>query len=78
MDTSYIYISEVADLLDVHRDTVKKYAEDGLLPVKRDWRGWRVFDLEDVLSLKARKDKYYTKARGSSEQFECLQAGGVR
>ena len=46
-----LYLSAVARILDVARKTAARYADDGLLPTRRDARGWRTFRRSDVDAL---------------------------
>lgn len=46
-----------ARVLGVHVATVRRYAKTGILPAYRDYRGWRVFQPEDVERLRVERQK---------------------
>jgi DNA-binding transcriptional MerR regulator len=35
--------SEIAEMVDLHPNTVRNWADQGIIECKRDFRGWRVF-----------------------------------
>ncbi|MFQ5963582.1 MAG: MerR family transcriptional regulator [Candidatus Scalinduaceae bacterium] len=45
-------ISEVAERVGVTTRTIKRWEDTGKVgKAKRDWRGWRVYDHEDIEEL---------------------------
>lgn len=52
--TAGIYIAEAARALNAHPETIRRWERRGLLQAKRDYRGFRVFDPEDILRMKQR------------------------
>jgi len=55
-DTLHMTTSQVAELLDVHPSTVKRWCNDGDLPVDKTDGGHRRIHLSDVLSLTAQRN----------------------
>ena len=46
-------ITQVAEQLGVTTKTITRWEKAGKIkPAKRDWRGWRVYSLEDVEEMK--------------------------
>ncbi len=46
-------ISEVANIVGVSCKTLTRLEKSGKTPkAKRDWRGWRVYDENDLLKIK--------------------------
>jgi DNA (cytosine-5)-methyltransferase 1 len=62
-----ILISEAARVLEAHPETIRRWERRGLLRAKRDYRGFRVFDPEEVSLLKKRKQEL-TEAKSSRMQ----------
>ena len=50
-------VSGVAEVLDCHIDTVRNLNRRGILKARRNCHGWRVFRLEDVLTVKRERAK---------------------
>jgi DNA-binding transcriptional MerR regulator len=47
-------ISEVSDIVGVSCKTLTRLEKAGKTPkAKRDWRGWRVYDENDLLRIKS-------------------------
>ncbi|OGW38308.1 MAG: hypothetical protein A2010_17920 [Nitrospirae bacterium GWD2_57_9] len=43
---------DICDRYDISRATLFRWESDGLLPgVGRDWRGWRVYDDDNLKSI---------------------------
>ena len=45
-------MGEAAQLLGIHRDTLRRWERRGLFKARRDWRGARVFDAADLERLR--------------------------
>jgi len=52
MGKNMIPTGEALRLLGIDRRTLWRWGKTGKLPVQRDFRGWRYFNLRDVLRLK--------------------------
>ena len=52
-----ILVSKAANLLSVHSETVRRLERRGVLKAKRDYRGFRVFDLDEILRVKEERAK---------------------
>jgi DNA-binding transcriptional MerR regulator len=50
-------VSKAAKELKCHPETVRRLERRGVLKAKRDYRNFRVFDLGDVLKVKAERKK---------------------
>lgn len=61
--TELLRVSKAADLLDVHPETVRRMDARGELRSRRDWRGHRVFDLEEVLRAKEKRERLIDPAQ---------------
>jgi len=48
-------VGEIADMIRLHENTIRNYADHGLIESKRDFRGWRFFPepLKPVKKIKA-------------------------
>ena len=60
MDDPYLEPAQVARLLGVSADTVRRWERLGLLPAIRTARGSRLFRRADVEALRARRDQSRT------------------
>lgn len=49
-------VSEAAREIGCHPETIRRLEKRGILKAKRDYRNFRVFDLDDVLELKAERE----------------------
>jgi DNA-binding transcriptional MerR regulator len=54
---SQLHISMAAQVIPCHPDTLRNLERKGLIRAKRDYRGFRVFDLEDLLKLKKERQE---------------------
>ena len=52
-----LLVSRAAKVLNVHPETVRRLERQGTLKAKRDYRGFRVFDLNEVMRLKKEREK---------------------
>lgn len=43
MSTGRATVSEIAELTGLHANTIRNYADRGIIEGKRDFRGWRFF-----------------------------------
>lgn len=57
MDEGLITVSKAAEILDCHPETVRRLERRGLLTAKRDYRRFRVFDIREILKIKAEREK---------------------
>lgn len=51
-------VSEISDMTGLHANTIRRYADRGLIESKRDFRGWRFFPepMKTVKKIKALLD----------------------
>ena len=55
-------ITEAADKVGVTAKTIMRWEQAGKVKkAKRDWRGWRFYTSEDVISLKLFKDSIFVE-----------------
>jgi DNA-binding transcriptional MerR regulator len=54
---SQLHISRAAQVIPCHPDTLRNLERKGLIRAKRDYRGFRVFNLKDLLRLKKEREK---------------------
>lgn len=52
MNQTRIYRKHAARIIGVHKDTLLKWEEKGLVEPHRDYNGWRMYELEEVLRLR--------------------------
>ena len=57
MDEGLITVSKAAEILNCHPETVRRLERRGLLIAKRDYRRFRIFDINDVLQLKKERER---------------------
>jgi len=50
-------VSQVANFLNCHPETIRKLNRQGVIKAKRDYRGYRIFNKEDVLKLKRDRER---------------------
>jgi excisionase family DNA binding protein len=50
-------VGKAAGYLGCHPETVRRLERKGTLKGKRDYRGFRIFDLEELLKLKKLRDR---------------------
>ena len=53
----HLRVSKAAKVLEVHAVTVRRMDARGELNSRRDWRGHRVFDLEEILQVKKKRER---------------------
>jgi len=61
-----LHTAKAAAIVGLHPETVRRLNKRGLLRAMRDWRGHRVFFMEDLLKFKAerkelRKEEKYAE-----------------
>lgn len=57
MSNGWMTITDVADRIGVTTKTIMRWEKAGKIgPSKRDWRGWRVYDRNDLKKLKEFKE----------------------
>lgn len=57
MNDARMSITDVAARIGVTPKTIVRWERSGKVnPAKRDWRGWRVYDKNDLRALKSFKD----------------------
>ena len=51
-------VSEIAEMTGLHDNTIRRYADRGIIESKRDFRGWRFFPepMKTVKKIKALLD----------------------
>lgn len=52
-----LLVSRAAQVLNVHPETIRRLERQGVLKAKRDYRGFRVFNLDEVLRVKEERAK---------------------
>lgn len=57
-----LLVHEAAKLLDAHPETVRRWERTGKLHARRDYRGYRIFSLSDVLRMKERREQLTEEA----------------
>ena len=50
-------VSKAAGILGCHPETLRRLERRGEIKAKRDYRGFRFFNLGDLLSLKKKREK---------------------
>jgi len=49
-------VAQAAKKLGCHPETVRRLERRGVLKAKRDYRNFRVFDLDEILKVKAERE----------------------
>jgi DNA-binding transcriptional MerR regulator len=57
MDRDFLKMKETAKILEVHENTVRDLDRKGILSARRDCRGYRRFELAEVISLKKKREE---------------------
>lgn len=52
-----ILIAKAAEIINCHPETIRRLDRKGIIKVKRDYRGFRVFNLEELLKLKRERER---------------------
>ena len=52
-----LHTAKAAAFVGLHPETLRRLNNRGLLRAKRDWRGHRVFCLQDLLRLKSEREQ---------------------
>jgi len=52
-----LYITEASKIVKCHPETLRRLERRGLLNAQRDYRGFRVFNLNDLLGLKRKRER---------------------
>jgi len=52
-----ITVSKAAEIVNCHPETIRRLDRRGILRAKRDYRGFRIFRMEDLLNLKKEREK---------------------
>ena len=60
-------VSEAAEVLSVAPITVRRMDARGELKSRRDWRGHRVFDLDEVMRAKEKRERLVDSAELSNQ-----------
>jgi DNA-binding transcriptional MerR regulator len=62
-------ITDVAERIGVTTKTIVRWEKAGKIsPSKRDWRGWRVYEKEDLRRIKDFKESiFYVEEAGSAK-----------
>lgn len=50
-------VAKAARYLECHPETVRRLEKRGELKARRDYRGFRIFDLEEILKLKRIRER---------------------
>lgn len=50
-------VSQVAKFLSCHPETIRRLNRQGAIKAKRDYRGYRIFNKEDILKLKTDRER---------------------
>ena len=60
MSNGRMTITELADRIGVTPKTIVRWEKSGKIgPSKRDWRGWRVYEKDDLRKLKQFKESIF-------------------
>lgn len=57
MDEKHLVISQAAAIVGVHTETLRRLDKKGSFRAKRDFRGFRVYTLTELLELKRQREK---------------------
>ena len=52
-----ITVIKAAEVIGCHPETVRRLNRRGVLKAKRDYRGFRIFNLEDLIKIKKEREK---------------------
>lgn len=52
-----ITIAKAAEIVNCHPETIRRLDRKGIIKVRRDYRGFRVFDVEELLKLKKERER---------------------
>jgi len=54
MADKIFYISDVAEQIGKHPNTIRRWIKEGIIPTPREeWNGWRIFSEKDIQIIKA-------------------------
>jgi DNA-binding transcriptional MerR regulator len=68
-------ITDVAEKLGVTPKTIARWEKAGKVArPKRDWRGWRTYDLEDFRKIEAFKETIIVEVEENDVKAELAQA----
>jgi adenine-specific DNA-methyltransferase len=68
-------ITDVAEKLGVTPKTIARWEKAGKVrKPKRDWRGWRTYDLEDFRKIEAFKETIIIEEESNDAKAELAQA----
>lgn len=56
-------IRQVAQLLNIHEDTIRYWEKQGLIQPKKNKRGWRIFTEQEIVHLRSIKEGPFFKKR---------------
>ncbi len=59
MMRTQFFIGEAANFIPCHPNTLRRLDKLGAIKAKRNFLGYRVFDLQDLLKLKAQREAYH-------------------
>jgi len=52
-----ITIAKAAEIVNCHPETIRRLDRKGVIKAKRDYRGFRVFNIEELLKLKKERER---------------------
>jgi DNA-binding transcriptional MerR regulator len=52
-----LLVSQAAEIMNCHPETIRRLNRRGVLKAKRDYRGFRIFNLEEILKIKKQREQ---------------------
>jgi excisionase family DNA binding protein len=74
---SLLTVKQASKILGVHENSIRNFDRRGILRSYRDHRRYRLFELEDVLKLKEKRDRLEFKDEPFSGSTLLTQASGA-
>ena len=69
MNNKRLTIGDVAEIIGVTPKTIIRWEKAGkVFPPKRDWRGWRVYERDDLKKLKDFKETIFYAEENQNAQ----------
>lgn len=62
--THVLTVAKAAEVLNCHPETIRRLNRRGILKAWRDYRGFRIFNLEEVLKVKKERERLRTPIGG--------------
>ena len=61
MTDKYLTVGKAADVMGCHPETIRRLDRRGILNALRDYRGFRVLNLREILRVKTEREKFYER-----------------